>query len=60
MNDNLPLKPPADDKPPPTPAPAWVAFLTAWLGLFTLIATIVLLLLPGSRNPRAELEHVQR
>jgi hypothetical protein len=60
VNENLPLKPPPDDKPLPTPAPAWVALVTAWLGLFTLIATIVLLLLPGSRNPRAELEHVKR
>ena len=57
MQDNLPLTPPPDDKPLPTPAPAWVALLTAWLGLFTLLAAIVLLFLPGSKNPRAELEH---
>ena len=59
MNHDLPLKPPPDDKPRPTPAPPWVALLTAWLGLLTLIATIVLLLLPGSHNPRAELEHAK-
>lgn len=59
MNNDLPLKPPADDKPRPTPAPAWVALIAAWLGLLTLVASIVLLLLPGSKNPRAELERAK-
>jgi hypothetical protein len=36
-----------------------VALLAAWLGLLTLAASIVLLCLPGSRNPRAELEHAR-
>jgi hypothetical protein len=59
--DELPLKPPPDEKPKPrpTPAPAWVALLAAWLGLITFAASIVLLCLPGSRNPRAELEHAR-
>lgn len=43
----------------PTPAPAWVAFFAAWLGLIVLIASIVFLFLPGSQNPRAELEHLK-
>jgi hypothetical protein len=58
VSDDLPLKPPAE-KPKPTPAPAWVALLAAWLGLLTLIASIALPLLPGSRNPRQELEHAR-
>ena len=58
MND-LPLIPPPDDAPHPTPAPAWVSLLAAWLGLLSLIATIVLFFLPASRNPRAELEHAR-
>jgi hypothetical protein len=59
--DDLPLKPPPDEKPKPrpTPAPPWVALLAAWLGLLTLAASIVLVCLPGSRNPRAELEHAR-
>ena len=59
MNENLPLQPPPDDKPRPTPAPAWVALMSAWLGLLTLIASITLLLLPGSKSPRAELERAK-
>ncbi len=61
MNNDLPLKPVADEaaSPPSTPAPAWLAFVAAWLGLLTLIASIVLLLLPGSHDPRAELEHAK-
>jgi hypothetical protein len=55
VND-LPLRPPAEPKQP-TPAPAWVAFATAWLGLIMLIASIVFIFLPGSVNPREELEH---
>ncbi len=58
MSDDLPLKPPIE-KPKPTPAPAWVALVAAWLGLLTFMASIVLPLLPGSRNPRAELEHAR-
>jgi hypothetical protein len=54
----LPLVP-IEDTPKPTPAPAIVALLSAWLGLLTLIASIVLLFLPGSTHPRAELEHAQ-
>ena len=59
MNDNLPLKPPSDVQPRPTPAPPWVALLSAWLGLLTLLAAIVLLILPGSKSPRAELERMK-
>ena len=61
MTDDLPLKPPADEKPKPrpTPAPPWVALLAAWLGLLTLVASLILLFLPGSKSPRAELEHAR-
>ena len=55
----LPLKPPDPAPPRPTPAPPWVALLTAWLGLIVLIAAIVFPFLPGSRDPRAELEHAK-
>jgi hypothetical protein len=57
----LPPLPPLEQpsKPNPTPAPAWVALLSVWIALLTLFASIVLPFLPGSRNPRAELEHVQ-
>lgn len=56
-----PIKPPESFDPPrlPAPAPAWVAFSAAWLGLIVLIASIVFLFLPGSQNPRAELERAQ-
>ncbi len=53
--------PPIDPPQAPrraTPAPAWVALLDAWLGLIMLIASIVFVFLPGSRHPRAELEHI--
>jgi len=43
----------------PTPAPAWVALAAAWAGLLMLLASIVFTLLPGSVNPRAELEHAR-
>ena len=43
----------------PTPAPAWVALAAAWLGLLMLVASVVFILLPGSRDPRAELEHLR-
>ena len=61
MNNDLPLKPVADEEPmrPSTPAPAWVAFAVAWLGLITLFASILLLILPGTHNPREELEHAK-
>ena len=54
-----PLLPPGE-KPtaPPRLAPAWVALLSAWIGLLTLLAAIVFPFLPGSRNPRAELENL--
>ena len=56
MPDPLPpLNPDAPTRP--RLAPAWVALASAWLGLLTLIASIVFPFLPGSRNPRAELEH---
>jgi len=53
--------PPLNPDPPPQPrlAPAWVSFAAAWLGLIVLVAAIVFPFLPGSRNPRAELEHRQ-
>ena len=56
-----PIKPPESFDPPrlPTPAPAWVAFSAAWLGLIVLIAAIVFLFLPGTKDPVAELEHLK-
>lgn len=56
-----PLPPPDHPDAParPTPAPPWVALLSAWLGLLTLITSAIFPLLPGSRDPRAELEHAQ-
>jgi hypothetical protein len=58
-DQQLPLRPPPDPPRRPTPAPAWVAFASAWVGLLTLIAAIVFLFLPGSRDPKAELEHLR-
>jgi hypothetical protein len=57
-----PIKPPesSDEASLPTLAPAWVALASAWIGLIVLIASIVLLFLPGSQDPRAELEHLTR
>jgi hypothetical protein len=57
----LPLQPPRDWVAPKraTLAPAWVALAAAWLGLLTAIAALALPFLPGSRNPRAELEHAR-
>jgi hypothetical protein len=55
----LPL-PPLDDLTPqkrPMLAPAWVALLAAWLGVLMLIASIVFVFLPGTKDPRAELTH---
>ena len=47
------------DEHKPLLAPPWVALIAAWGGLLMLIASIVFTLLPGSRNPVAELEHRQ-
>lgn len=60
MPSDPPL-PPLNPDPPPQPrlAPAWVALLSAWLGLLTLIASIAFPFLPGTRDPRAELEHLR-
>lgn len=58
MSDDAPLPPLNPDGPPqPRLAPAWVALLCAWIGLLTLIAASVVPFLPGTRDPRAELEH---
>lgn len=56
MSDPLPI--PHEPKKA-TPAPAGVALAAAWLGLIMLVASIVFVFLPGSRQPRAELEHLQ-
>ncbi|HEV8290454.1 MAG TPA: hypothetical protein VGP94_00960 [Tepidisphaeraceae bacterium] len=59
-HDELPLKPVADKlKKERNPAPAWVALAAPWLGLLTLILSIVIFLVPGSRDPRAELTHAR-
>lgn len=55
MSDELPRLNP-DGAPRPRLAPPWVALLAAWAGLLTLIASAVFPFLPGSRDPRAELE----
>jgi len=52
----LPLKP-VEPSRRPMLAPPWVALVTAWLGLLTLVAFLVVPFLPGSRNPLDELEH---
>jgi len=56
-----PLPPPDPPGPIKRPllAPAWVALLAAWLGLFALVASIVFPFLPGSRDARAELAHLR-
>ena len=53
--------PPLNPDPPPRPrlAPPWVALLAAWIGLLTLIASIAVPFLPGSRDPRAELQRLR-
>jgi hypothetical protein len=53
-----PIDPPGPIKRA-TPAPAWVALLAAWAGLLVLAAAIVFVLLPGTRDPVAELQHRQ-
>ena len=50
-----PIDPPAPRKRP-TLAPAWVALAAAWTGLLMLVASVVFVFLPGSVDPRAELE----
>jgi len=51
------LLPPPEKRP--TPAPAWVALLAAWAGLLMLVASVVFVFLPGSVDPRRELEHAR-
>jgi hypothetical protein len=51
------LLPPPQKRP--TPAPAWVALLAAWAGLLMLAASAVFIFLPGSVDPRRELEHAR-
>jgi hypothetical protein len=48
---------PEDKKP--TLAPPWVALITAWGGLLMLLASIIFVLLPGSKDPVAELQHTK-
>jgi hypothetical protein len=57
-HDELPLKP-IDDTPKKerAPAPAWVALAAPWLGLLTLLLSITVFLVPGSRDARAEFTH---
>ena len=60
-DDSLPPLDPnaAPAPPPPRLAPAWVALTSAWLGLITLACAVAVPLLPGSRDPRAELQHLR-
>jgi hypothetical protein len=51
------LLPPAEKRP--TPAPAWVAQLAAWAGRLMLALSVVFVFLPGSVDPRRELEHAK-
>jgi hypothetical protein len=55
-SDDLPLRPPPEPRQT-TPAPAWLALVAAWFGLIMLVASVVFVFLPGTRHPRAELEH---
>ncbi len=57
LNSPLPLHPPPAAPPKPSLAPAWLSLLTAWLGIIMLIASIIFIFLPGTRDPRAELMH---
>lgn len=52
------LLPPPEKRP--TPAPPWVALVAAWAGLLMLVASVVFVFLPGSVDPRAELEHARQ
>src|SRR3954466_6749066 len=57
-HDELPLKPIVDKpKKEPTPASTWIALAAPWLGLLTLILSIVVFLVPASRDPQAEFTH---
>ena len=56
-DDSLPPLNP--DERRPRLAPPWVALLAAWLGLLTLIAAVIVPFLPGTRDPRAELQHLR-
>ena len=56
--DDLPRLDP-NGPPPPRLAPPSVALVAAWLGLITLLASIVFPFLPGTRDPRAELQHLR-
>ena len=51
-----PKLPPTPRKPR-TPAPAWVALASAWLGLLSVVVAIAIPFLPGSKDPVAELQH---
>jgi hypothetical protein len=55
-DDLPPLNP--DPAPPTRLAPPWLALASAWLGLLTLVASAIVPFLPGSRDPRAELQHL--
>jgi hypothetical protein len=59
--DDLPPLNPDGPPPPVQPrlAPPWVALASAWLGLLTIIASSIVPFLPGSRDPRAELQHLR-
>jgi Zn-dependent protease with chaperone function len=57
-DSELPLRP-IEPPSPPTPAPAWVALAAAWTGLLMLVASIVFVFLPGTKNPVQELEHLR-
>ena len=57
-DDDLPRLNP-DAVPQPRLAPPWVALLAAWLGLLTLLASATVPFLPGSRDPRAELQNLR-
>ena len=59
LHSPLPPLDPPGPKQRPTPAPAWVALASAWAGLLMLVASVVFVFLPGSVNPRAELEHTR-
>jgi hypothetical protein len=59
LRSPLPPLEPAGPVKRPTPAPAWVALVSAWAGLLMLVASVVFIFLPGSVNPRAELEHAR-
>jgi hypothetical protein len=61
MAASSPPLPPLNPDGPRRPrlAPAWVALLATWLGLLTLVASAIVPFLPGTRDPRAELQHLR-